>query len=132
MSSPSSLMYHCRMQYLKSRDGQRPKPKSRRRTSTINIFEVGEKSEEPTFSCLDEKVHGPCTPEILLPPPELTTRPRAFKQAYWKHHSKPAVRAVERLEIYHPDERKERLNKKRADILAKIRSKEKVRLLFVW
>jgi len=124
------------MQYLKSREG-RIKSKKQRRKSSLDLFDLHQShshiAEEPQFSCLDEKLHGPCTPEILVPPSELMTRPRAFRQAYWKHHCKPTVRAIEKLEIYQIDERKERLNKKRREILAKIRSKEKAsELLSHW
>ena len=125
-----SIMYHCRMQYLKSREGGN-RGKQRRKSSLdlfgLDVFEASEKNDRPQFSCLDEKVHGPCTPEILVPPCELMTRPRAFRQAYWKHHCKPTIRAIEKLEMHQMDERKERLNKKRKEILAKIRAKEKVR-----
>lgn len=125
-----SILYHCRMQFLKSREGGN-RGKQRRKSSLDlfghDIFEASEKNNRPQFSCLDEKVHGPCAPEILIPPAELMTRPRAFRQAYWRYHCKPTVRAIEKLEISQANERKERLNKKRREILAKMRAKEKVR-----
>mmetsp|Transcript_24861 Transcript_24861/g.52052 ORF Transcript_24861/g.52052 Transcript_24861/m.52052 type:complete len:266 (+) Transcript_24861:253-1050(+) len=122
-----SIMYHCRMQYLKSREGGLRGKQRRKSSFGLDVFEMAEKKETQQFSCLDEKVHGPCTPEILVPPSELMTRPHAFRQAYWRHHCKPTVRAIEKLEIHQLNERKERLNKKRKEILAKIRAKEKVR-----
>lgn len=121
-------MYHCRMQYLKSREGGLRGKQRRKSSFGLEMFEPTERNHDaPQFSCLDEKVHGPCTPEILVPPSELMTRPRAFRQAYWRHHCKPTVRAIEKLELSQSNERKNRLNKKRKEILAKIRAKEKVR-----
>jgi len=119
-SSTSPILYHCRMQYLKSREGGARK--QQRRKSSMDLFMS--ESDEPQFSCLDEKVHGPCAPEILVPPSELMTRTLAFRQAYWRHHCKPTVRSIEKLEIHQLDERKERLNRKRKEILSKIRTKE--------
>ena len=55
------------------------------------------------------------------------TRPRAFRQAYWKHHCKPTVCAIEKLHVHQLNERNEHLNKKRRKILARIRAKEKGR-----
>lgn len=125
-----SILYHCRMQFLKSREGG-ARGKQRRKSSLdlfgLDVIEASERSSRPQFSCLDEKVHGPCAPEILIPPTELMTRPRAFRQAYWRHHCKPTVRAIGKLEISQANERKEHLNKKRKEILAKMRAKEKVR-----
>jgi len=125
-----SILYHCRMQFLKSREGGN-RGKQRRKSSLDlfghDIFEASERNNRPQFSCLDEKVHGPCAPEILIPPAELMTRPRAFRQAYWRHHCQPTIRAIEKLEISQRNERKERLNKKRKEILAKMRAKEKAR-----
>lgn len=125
-----SILYHCRMQFLKSREGGN-RGKQRRKSSLdlfgLDMIEASEKNTRPQFSCLDEKVHGPCAPEILVPPAELMTRPRAFRQAYWRHHCKPTVRAIQKLEISQANERKEHLNKKRKEILAKMRAKEKIR-----
>lgn len=109
------------MQYLKSREG-RDKSRRQRRKSSLDLYELSnDGNDKPQFSCLDEKVHGPCSGDILLPPNELMTRPRAFRQAYWKHHCKPTIRAIEPM---FQDDRKERLNKKRKEILAKIRKSE--------
>lgn len=122
----SSIIYHCRNKYLKSREGG--SRKQQRRKSSLDLFGIGNDNvDKPQFSCLDEKVYGPCTPEILVPPSELMTRSRAFRQAYWNHHARPTTLAIEKLDIHQIDERKERLNRKRKDILSKIRSKEAVR-----
>ena len=120
----NSILYHSRMQYLKSRDNNSTNRKQKRKSSLDLFHSTQDNADTTQFSCLDEKVHGPCTPEILVPPSELMTRSRSFRQAYWKHHAKPTIREVEKLDIKSIDERKERLNHKRREILERIRTKE--------
>jgi hypothetical protein len=123
-STSLSILYHSRMQYLKPRRDEH-KQKQRRRTSSLDLFQSTKDDDTTQFSCLDEKLNGPCTPDILVPPSELMTRSRAFQQAFWKHHARDSFREVERLEINndHRQER-ERLNMKRKEILARIKAKE--------
>lgn len=120
--SSAGIIYHCRMQFLKSREGRSQAPKKQRRKSSLDLF-VGNDTPQFFNGCTLASF-DPCSDKILLPPNELMTRPKAFKHAYWKHHCKPTVCAIEKLEIHQIDERKERLHKKRKEILAKIRKHE--------
>ena len=60
---------------------------------------------------------------MLSPPPEVETRSHAFKQAYWRYHAKPVMESIENA--FSPTKQREvspskdRLMKKRRDILAK-------------
>ncbi|KAL3788503.1 hypothetical protein HJC23_006541 [Cyclotella cryptica] len=110
------IMYSCRMQYLRSREGGN---RNARRRGSMDIQGVGCDEDRPQFSCLDERVHGPCSSEILLPPNELMTRTKAFRFAYWKYHREPTMRAIKKLE-FGQDERNERLRKKRKEILTRM------------
>ena len=105
--SGRGILYQCRMQYLKSREGG-----SRSKTRKKEY-------EMPQFSCLDERMHVPCSSEILLPPNELMTRSKAFRHAFWRHHKEPTMKTVKRLE-FGQDKRNEQLAKKRKEILSRI------------
>lgn len=126
LSSDASrgIMYHCRMQYLKSREGGSRKS---RRKGSLDILGVGCDNDKPQFPCLDERIHAPCSSEILVPPNELQTRTKAFRQAYWRYHCQPTLKGIKKLEFSQLDERTERLNTKRREILTKIQATEKAR-----
>lgn len=122
------LLYSARMKFLKSREGgKRGKRQTFRRKSSLDLFDFGgtSENEEVQFSVL--KIKQPISSDLLEPPQELMTRQRSFKRAYWKHHAKEARTSVEELGLQHVDERKEMLNRKREEIRAKLREKERVR-----
>ena len=105
------ILYQCRMQYLKSREGGN-RSKTRRK-------------ESAQFSCLDERMHVPCSSEILLPPNELMTRSKAFRHAFWRHHKEPTMKTVKKLEF--GDKRNEKMYKKRTEILSRIEATTRAR-----
>lgn len=117
------------MTFLKSREGGRREHQSNnhrrnRRKSSVDLYDPCE-SDEPQFSCLDENKNAPCSPQILIPPSELMTRPLAFRHAYWRHQLKPTAREVPKLDLRQMNERKERMAEKRRMILAKVKAYEK-------
>lgn len=106
------LIYAARMRYLKSREG---------RKSGVQL----DTNDDNLYFTKREQ----CDPKVLTPPPEVETRTHAFKQAYWRYHAKPVIESIEIVfspakEKVVKDENKERLKKKRKDILAKVRSRE--------
>lgn len=115
------ILYQCRMQYLKSREGG-SRSKTRRRGHGVLTG-----IQEQQFSCLDERVHGPCSSEILLPPDELMTRSKAFRFAYWQHHRDPIMKSIKKIQIgFDGTCRTERL-KKRREILSRIEATNRAR-----
>lgn len=107
----SSLLYHSRMLYLKSREG-----------GNRNVRRKGSVGSENQIPFLDEISWDS---NILLPPKELLTRSKAFRQAYWKHHCQTTTQSIKKLDFKPHNERTERLNRKRREILAKIQATEK-------
>ena len=111
------IMYHSRMRYLASREGNR-QITLRERGSGI----VGDKSTsmQPKISLLGAS-HIPCSQERLVPPTELMTRERSFRHTYWKYH-KP------KISFRNTDFLKKKENpivkKKRDEIFARIKAAE--------
>jgi len=144
-NSSRGILYQCRMQYLKSREGDNRC--ETRRKGSVDVWGI-EQQEEPQFSCLDERMHGPwyvlgmpcsvclykylsrssfvSSSEILFPPDELMTRSKAFRFAYWKHHREQTMRSVKKFE-FGQDERNGRLSKKRREILNKMEATARAR-----
>ena len=111
------ILYQCRMQYLKSREGG-SRSKTRRKSTDVR--------QEQVFPVLDERTHAPCSSHILLPPNELMTRNQAFSFEWWKHHKEPTMRSCKKLDFGH-DEKNERLSKKRREILLRMEATAKAR-----
>jgi hypothetical protein len=103
------LIYAARMRYLQSREG---------RKSGLRL--TGDTQDDHLYLAKREQ----CDPNVLTPPPEVTTRSQAFKRAYYGYHCKPIVQSIEKSlsPKGKKDERKERLSGKREEILAKVRS----------
>jgi hypothetical protein len=110
------LIYAARMRYLQSREGRR---------SGLRLTGDGTRQDDDHLYLAKREL---CDPGVLTPPPEVTTRSQAFKRAYWRYHCKPIVQSIEKSFPSPPkgkelkDERKERLSRKRVEILAKVRS----------
>jgi len=94
------ILYHCRMRYLKSRDGND-------RTIKAPLISSG---RSPL----------PCPASRLLPPVELMTREHSLRHSYWKTHQPPSLPKAEFLKRKEDPEAK----KKRELIYARIRAAE--------
>ena len=80
------IMYHSRMRYLTSREGNR---QSTLRERGNGIVSDKSSSMQPKTSLLGAS-HIPCSQERLIPPTQLMTRERSFRHTYWKYH-KPKI-----------------------------------------
>ena len=107
------IMYHSRMRYLKARDGPGRKTTLGNRASEI----IGENSS--LGICTSQ--HFPCSSENLVPPSELMTRQRSFKQLYWKYH--PPNTQIRKMEFLRKKE-DPIAKKKREAIFERIRAAE--------
>jgi hypothetical protein len=109
------LIYAARMRYLKSREG---------RKSGLRL--TSDAHDDHLYLTKRER----CDPKVLMPPPEVATRSKAFKQAYWKYHCGPIVQSIQGSFASHvrepTNERKERLSWKRRNILEKAHRSEEV------
>lgn len=92
------ILYHCRMRYLKSRDGN----------DRIN--------KAPLISSSRSQI--PCPAARLLPPVELMTREYSLRHSYWKTHKLPTLPKADFLKRKEDPE----VKKKRDLIYARIRA----------
>ena len=94
------ILYHCRMRYLKSRDGN-----DRMIRAPLNT---------------SNRSQAPCPAARLLPPPQLMTREYSLRHSYWKTHQLPTLPKADFLKRKEDPE----VKKKRDLIYARIRAAE--------
>jgi len=92
------MLYHCRMRYLKSRDG----------------------NDRMNKAPLMSSHRSQCPPARLLPPPQLQTREYSLRHSYWMTNQLPTLPKAEFLKRKEDPE----VKKKRDLIYARIRAAE--------
>jgi len=120
-SHSRGIMYHSRMRFLKSREGgSRLEGIVKRKSFNSDKENPSSKSRSVVPS------NTPCSPESLLPPTELMTRPQAFRYACWKHQNEtiiPASRAIRKMSCLMKKHDPE-VQKKRLEIFDRIQAAE--------